>query len=118
MPQHVRMRFELEPSFRPCSLDHASKTGRGVPAVILSLGLGRRVLVEYSTKNENQHAKFLDQIGETPRPIRMPSAGSGASRQAAIEALILVVTLGGPTMFAHRRYAGVEPGARSVVRVA
>ncbi len=37
--------------------------------------------------------------------------------QAAIEALILVVELGGPTMFrAYRRHARIEPAPRSGVR--
>jgi hypothetical protein len=42
---------------------------------------------------------------------KLPNAVHEAAEcQAAMEAMILVVTLGGPTMFArHRRHEGIEP---------
>jgi hypothetical protein len=42
---------------------------------------------------------------------------AAAEWQAAMEALILVATSGGPTMFAaHRRHASVEPPRRARVQ--
>jgi hypothetical protein len=53
----------------------------------------------------------IDQIGG------MMGHATPEKWQAAIEALILVVELGGPTMMgAHRRHAGVEPPCRAGVQ--
>ena len=48
---------------------------------------------------------------------KLPKAEHEAKEwQAAMEALILVATLGGPTMFAHWRDEGIEPARRARVR--
>jgi hypothetical protein len=49
---------------------------------------------------------------------KLPKAEDEAEEwQAAMEALILVATLGGPTMFrAHRRHEGIEPERRARVQ--
>jgi hypothetical protein len=47
---------------------------------------------------------------------KLPKAEHDAEEwQAAMEALRLVAELGGPTMFAHRRHAGIEPPLRTDV---